>query len=338
MRTKLPLQSAKATRPVVRGAVPRPRLFRLLDAMCERHPGVWVQAPPGAGKTVLAASYADQCRLPVLWYRMDEADADPTVFFSNVNRLVRHELRRRLIVFDDVHALPAHAPTHHALAVLCEAMRPVDRCVLLSRAVPPAPFDGLLARQSLHLLKAELLHFDLPETQELAHRVGGERPDATELRTLLALTDGWAAPLAVRLRQRDPLAAVPDDAPVMQEALQMLPLPARERQRLSRFHAERRCRRRLVVPHRSPGGTYFQAARFEASYGPDGLTTVGYGPFEEYAWPAGTTGDPYGVFVPVEGAQVVSTSGFDWGVAPLVPEPATTWVLLAGLGGGVLRR
>ncbi len=326
---------------------------------------------------MLAASYADQCRLPVLWYRMDEADADPTVFFSNVNRLVRHELRRRsvlpsfspehlgdvvaftrawtraafravrrrdeavrgrLIVFDDVHALPAHAPTHHALAVLCEAMRPVDRCVLLSRAVPPAPFDGLLARQSLHLLKAELLHFDLPETQELAHRVGGERPDATELRTLLALTDGWAAPLAVRLRQRDPLAAVPDDAPVMQEALQMLPLPARERQRLSRFHAERRCRRRLVVPHRSPGGTYFQAARFEASYGPDGLTTVGYGPFEEYAWPAGTTGDPYGVFVPVEGAQVVSTSGFDWGVAPLVPEPATTWVLLAGLGGGVLRR
>lgn len=261
MTAKRSAQSAKLVRPSVRGAVPRPRLFDLLDAWRDRHSGVWIQAPPGAGKTLLAATYADRCASPVLWLRLDESDADPTAFFADLEQLVRRKLRRRcalpvfspeylgdvgafanawtraafrapgarsrspnagLIVLDDVHELPARAPTLEALAAVCESLPPGYSVLFLARSSPPACFDGLLARQSIHLPKAELLDFDLPEVRRLAQRAGAGRLDTRELHALLALTGGWAAPLAVRLRQPDPVGAARSEAPVMEEALRML--------------------------------------------------------------------------------------------------------------------
>lgn len=37
--------------------------------------------PPGAGKTTLAASYLDSQKRPLLWYQLDEGDADAATFF-----------------------------------------------------------------------------------------------------------------------------------------------------------------------------------------------------------------------------------------------------------------
>ena len=47
---------AKLTRPKLYGALPRPRLFALLDEAASR-PVVWLCGAPGAGKTTLVASY-----------------------------------------------------------------------------------------------------------------------------------------------------------------------------------------------------------------------------------------------------------------------------------------
>ena len=51
----------------------RERLFRMLDR-ARAHPVIWIEAPPGAGKTVLVASWLRARRLRALWYTLDESD------------------------------------------------------------------------------------------------------------------------------------------------------------------------------------------------------------------------------------------------------------------------
>ncbi len=71
---------AKLTPPILPVVLKRARLFRLLDKSRKR-PLTWITALPGAGKSTLVASYIKARRLPVLWYRLDESDADPSSFF-----------------------------------------------------------------------------------------------------------------------------------------------------------------------------------------------------------------------------------------------------------------
>src|SRR5215831_18904721 len=71
---------AKTTRPTAAGTLARPRLFRRLDR-AKRRPVTWVVAPAGAGKTTLVVSYLAAHRQRVLWYQVDEGDADVATFF-----------------------------------------------------------------------------------------------------------------------------------------------------------------------------------------------------------------------------------------------------------------
>ena len=65
---------AKLTRPKLYDALPRPRLFSLLDDAATR-PIVWICAPPGSGKTTLVASYLEDRDLRHVWYQADIGDA-----------------------------------------------------------------------------------------------------------------------------------------------------------------------------------------------------------------------------------------------------------------------
>jgi hypothetical protein len=55
-------------------------LYRLLDK-ARKTPLLWITGPPGCGKTALVSSYIESRRLPCLWYKVDEADADLATFF-----------------------------------------------------------------------------------------------------------------------------------------------------------------------------------------------------------------------------------------------------------------
>lgn len=70
---------AKIAPPRLPPAVPRTRLFKLLDRACRR-PMVWISAPAGAGKTTLAASYLNLRRRPSLWLQLETDNADPASF------------------------------------------------------------------------------------------------------------------------------------------------------------------------------------------------------------------------------------------------------------------
>src|SRR5436190_5999100 len=84
---------AKLTRPKLYDALPRPRLFALLDEAARR-PIVWVCAPPGSGKTTLVASYLEARRLRHLWYQCDVGDADTATFVHYV-RIAAQQLAGR---------------------------------------------------------------------------------------------------------------------------------------------------------------------------------------------------------------------------------------------------
>lgn len=88
---------AKLTPPTLPVVLKRPRLFRLLDKARKR-PVTWMAAPAGSGKTTLVASYLKARRLSVLWYRLDESDADPppsSIFWRSLPSPWRHEFEPR---------------------------------------------------------------------------------------------------------------------------------------------------------------------------------------------------------------------------------------------------
>jgi len=94
---------AKLTRPRLDGVVVRDRLFKVLDQSRD-HPATWISGPPGAGKTMLVASYLETRNISAIWYQFDAADADPASLFYYLTEATRR-LRGRL---------PTLAPEHQS--------------------------------------------------------------------------------------------------------------------------------------------------------------------------------------------------------------------------------
>ena len=208
--------------------VPRPRLLRLLEAGT-RGPLTVLAAPPGAGKTILLASWmmAGRPPGPVAWLTVDHGDDDPVRFWAHVLAALREsgavppdgllaglgppppdaaqgflvELINGLaelpgpvvLVLDDLHEATGPA-VMAGLQFLLRHAPPRFRLVVATRTDPPLSLQRLRVAGQLTEIRAAELAFTPAEAGELLAALGVELPDG-ELETLWRRTEGWVAGL-----------------------------------------------------------------------------------------------------------------------------------------------
>ncbi len=170
--------------PIPHFHVPRPALLDLVDAGADR-PLTLVVAPPGAGKTVLLATWVHERCPDALWVQCEPADSVPFGFLTKLGGVLRaadepHWLpvadalddahpdppsvvdavlaaldrRPAVLVFDDLHVANEAGPL---LARLVDGLPAGSRIVAGSRGEPPLALHRLRATDAcLEVRDAEL--------------------------------------------------------------------------------------------------------------------------------------------------------------------------------------
>ncbi|MGA1796146.1 MAG: BTAD domain-containing putative transcriptional regulator [bacterium] len=229
----------KITRPSIAEAVPRQRLFCLLDQE-RKAPVIWVTSPAGSGKTTLIASYIAERKVPCVWYKVDPGDADIASFFYYMRIAVRMASPRRkgdlplftpeylpgvsiftrrffegiysrlegpwIMVFDDYQCVPEQSAFHEVIHTGLRMMEDDVTAILMSREDTPPSLVSLQAHNAMQVLDWNDLRFSLEESRAVVERyVKAEIPHETAEHAH-KVTQGWIAGL-ILMAQRMNLEA-----------------------------------------------------------------------------------------------------------------------------------
>ncbi|HZR03113.1 MAG TPA: BTAD domain-containing putative transcriptional regulator [Burkholderiales bacterium] len=212
--------SEKASPPKLFGIAPRERLLAALDWKAGRK-CVWIWAPPGSGKTALAASFLATRRLRAVWYQFDSADHDPSEFFYHIGAslpsgktplppltpeylldiasyaqrffavLTRFVSQQRVVVLDNYHELPKDSVLHQLMPRWISTLGNQQQAILISRLPPPTTYADIIATGALEEVDASDLLFTADKLDQLAATFS---IDIQGIRhRVLASTTGWAA-------------------------------------------------------------------------------------------------------------------------------------------------
>ena len=235
---------AKVSRPRLFGVVARERLFKLLDANMGR-PSIWIDGPPGAGKTTLVASYVEERSRPCVWYLLEPGDADPASFFHYLLLAAQDLLRRELVnlprlmpehaldlaafarlffralfsqlpegtmlVLDNYQEISQQCPLHEVLAISVQEMPPHCSFVAISREPPPTAFIQHAARGALFPIGWDQLQLTFDEVRDVSTRRNVS--DRWLLEALHRESQGWAAGLTLMLERLNHLGGSARDLP-----------------------------------------------------------------------------------------------------------------------------
>jgi ATP/maltotriose-dependent transcriptional regulator MalT len=225
-----PLPPAKLAEPEPRDPIVRAdQRDRVASAAAARL--LLVRAPAGYGKTTLIAAAAGELGWRCVWYRLDELDSDPRLFFSALARAVALrvsgaagatrsakpdgassvvEAAARLaaglgsaaadglfIILDDYESLSGEEAFDGGLAALLSYLPRGVHLVLLTRARPTIPTGRLALEGGLVEIGPEDLCLDHTQAAEVIARAWGAPASPGQVGALISLTEGW--PAGVRL-------------------------------------------------------------------------------------------------------------------------------------------
>jgi LuxR family maltose regulon positive regulatory protein len=221
---------AKTSRPTSFAVLARPRLFKHLDRLLHQ-PVTWIWSPPGAGKTILVASYIATRKYNHLWYQLDEGDSDLSSFFyflgratpkrrrpmplltpefrQNVPIFIRNFFRELydrlkppfLMVFDNYQDLPVESDLNQLMPLMLAELPPKGHVIFISRDEPPPGFARLRAERAMETLEYAELRFTEREAVELIRKSLPGKLSKSKSVELYRKTDGWAAGLVLSLEQ-----------------------------------------------------------------------------------------------------------------------------------------
>jgi LuxR family transcriptional regulator, maltose regulon positive regulatory protein len=231
-KTGPPPPPAKITAPRLREVLKRERLLLLLDEASAQSSCVWIEGPPGAGKTTLVLHWLATRKRPCLWYQVDPGDHDlatlchylgqsaeetggpassPLPAFTPeylggiavFTRRYFEVLSRRLpsdavIVFDNLQEA-GDGPLFEALRIAVEQLAPGQLVFCLSRIRPPATFARLRTHGQLAALGWEHFRLTTEEASGIARlrRVSAAVP----IDELCEKAQGWMAGLLLLLEE-----------------------------------------------------------------------------------------------------------------------------------------
>lgn len=233
------IQLAKLNPPWLPAVVERPRLYRLLDGARKR-PVIWINAPPGFGKTTLVASYLRARKIRPLWYQVDEGDSDLATFFHYLSLGAKQVARRyptplphltpeylqglptftrrffedlysrlkrpALLILDNYQEVPLDSLFHQTVALGIEVLPDKIGVIVMSRALPPSAFARLQATRQVDFIGEEALRLTKEESGRVVRlHTQSQKPATRALaETLHRRVQGWAAGLVLQLEQVEP--------------------------------------------------------------------------------------------------------------------------------------
>ena len=232
-RIELPV---KITRPRMTSILARERLFNLLDD-CRNQPVTWITGPAGSGKTTLVSSYIEQRKLPYLWYRVDEGDADPATFFYYIGlaagnvaskkrkkanftvftpeyalglpvftrrffeNLFQQTNKPIILIFDNFQQVSADSSLpiviHHASSVVPNGIG----LFILSRTRPPPLMARMVANNKIRMIRWDDLRLTHAETGQLIEKYFSQKLTGPEIDQIQEKIDGWVAGLMLLANQ-----------------------------------------------------------------------------------------------------------------------------------------
>ncbi len=227
--------AAGKTVPEITGCLNRKRVFDALDTASEQA-AVWVNGPPGAGKSWALASYLQAQNFNPLWYQLDKQDDSPVFFFQTlghaieelagldkqtfpclpaeesadgINRFARRFFEQVyevlalpfVLVFDNYSTLSPQSLMPQLLKIAAAFLSENNRLFIISRENIPDQFSHLQLKHSITNIDSQTLAFTEEETEELLPVLGYNDISAEITASLYKQFQGWVGGMVLQLQQ-----------------------------------------------------------------------------------------------------------------------------------------